>query len=487
LEKKLTQIKSKSLASVVSLLAQGSYSAALGFAAFFILTVKSGAYLLGIYNTVLATLSSFNYFTNLGLAAAIMQKKDVRQIDLNSAFYIQFFLTIVAVIIGFMMTPLVFSFYKDLPSNTVSLYWAVLISFFFLSLKSIPSVLLEKKIEIYKVVVVQAIENTVFYLTVIILVLLGYTIESLIIAVMARAITGLILMYILNPWFPTLSFSWDSAKSLLKYGIPFQGNSFLALIKDDLLIIYLGGTIGLTNLGYVTFAKKYAEFSIRLIMDNVNRVGFPLFVTFQNDKKLLKKALQKVYFYESLLIIPAVMGALFIFDVILKIVPGDYYQKWHLALVSFYFFSLSSFFVALYSPLINFFNAIGRVKTSVAFMVYFTAFTWLSIPIAIKVFDFNGISIAFFIMSLSYILVVRKAQQYIKFSLFNFIKYPLLGGFSMMLFLVILRFIFFKLFLPEYFYLFFALVGGATVYFMMLYKFIGRKLFTDVTDIFYKK
>jgi O-antigen/teichoic acid export membrane protein len=73
--KDLDVVKSRSFVSVASLLAQGSYTAVLGFAAFFILTIKSGVYLLGIYNTVLAALASFNYFTNLGLAAALMQKK----------------------------------------------------------------------------------------------------------------------------------------------------------------------------------------------------------------------------------------------------------------------------------------------------------------------------------------------------------------------------------------------------------------------------
>src|SRR3989344_5879218 len=304
MDEEISQIKARGVLSAGSLFFQSSFSAVLGFAAFFILTLKSGTYLLGIYNTVLAMMSFFSYFTNLGLAAAIIQKPEIKKEDLSTAFYIQLFLSVAAIIVGFFLTDYLFKFYKDLPANAVYLYWGLLASFFFLSLKTIPSVLLEKKIRIYKVVVVQMIENTVFYLSVIIFYLLGYDIYSLLIAVLARSITGVVLIYFMQPWVPSFTFSWQSAKGLLCYGIPFQGNSFLALIKDDLLIIYLGGVIGFRQLGIVVFAKKYAEFSIRLIMDNLSRVAFPIFSRFQKDKIILKKSVEKILLYQSIILFP---------------------------------------------------------------------------------------------------------------------------------------------------------------------------------------
>lgn len=482
--KDLEVVKSRSFVSVASLLAQGSYTAVLGFAAFFILTLKSGVYLLGIYNTVLAALASFNYFTNLGLAAALMQKKEIEQIDLNTAFYIQFFLTLIAVVIGYLATPLVFSYYKDIPANAVHLYWAVLFSFFILSLKTIPSVLLEKEIKIYKVVIVQALEGTVFYLVIIAMVFLNYDIESLVVAVLARAILGTVLIYYFSPWLPTLSFSWESGKKLLKYGVPFQSNSFLAFFKDDLLILYLGGAIGLTNLGYVTFAKKYAEFSIRLIMDNINRVAFPLFARFQSDKVLLKKSLEKVLYYETIGIFAVVIGAMLVFDVLLKVVPGSYYDKWHYSLLSFYFFSLSALFVSLYSPLINLFNAVGKVNKSLKFMVYFTILTWVLIPPMIKLFGYPGISYAFLLMSLSFFLVLREAKQVVSFSMKAILKDVLIALSAMTGLIIVLRLILVNTFHLDALFLLSAIVLGGGCYAGILYKLKGRALYAEVLDLF---
>lgn len=478
----IQRIKAKSFLSASTLVAQTSYATFLGFVAFLILTVKSGIHLLGIYNTVLATMSFFNYCTNLGLAAALLQKKDTDEIDLSTAFFIQIFLTIGAVIIGFFLTNHLFTFYKDLPHTAIYLYWAVLVSFLLLSLKTIPSVLLEKKIKIYRVVFVQALENTIFYVCVIVFSLLGFEIYSLVIAVLFRSLVGVIAIYIMHPWSPRFIFSYQSAKRLLRYGIPFQGNSFLALIKDDLLIIYLGGAIGLTNLGYVTFGKKYAEFSIRIIMDNINRVAFPLFARFQKEKELLEKSLEKVLFYESFLIFPILIGAAFIFDSLLKIIPG-YFDKWHPALFSFYFFSASAFFISMSAPFINLFNAIGKLKVSLSFMTMWTALLWGLVIILLRVFEYNGISIAFFLMSLTFIFVVKTAHRYVHFSLKTSLYQSFFSTVIMTVYLLCIRILMLEYVHNVWLHVVFSVLGASIIYFVLVFILKGKGLYQELKTL----
>ena len=482
MDNNIKQIKQRGVLSAGSLLFQSGFSAILGFAAFFILTLKSNLYLLGIYNTVLAMMAFFNYFSSLGLAAAIIQKKEVNEKDLNTAFIIQTALSLLIIIIGFFLTDYLFVIYKDLPKNAIYLYWSLLFSFFFLSLKTIPSVLLEKKIKIYKVVLVQLIENVVFYSVVIIMSLLNFDIFSLVVAVVARSLVGVISIYIMNPWSPKLIFSKSAAKSLLSYGVPFQGNSFLALIKDDLMIIYLGAVIGFEKLSIVTFAKKYAEFSIRLIMDNINRVAFPIYSQFQNNKVLLKKSVEKILFYEALFIFPIIIGSVFIFDNLLKIMPG-YYLKWQVALISFYFFSFSALFVSLYSPLISLFNAIGKVKLTLIIMVVLTALNWIFIPPLIKLFGFQGISIAFFIISFSFIFVFIKAKSTVDFSLKNAFGAPVISSIVMVTYLVLIKFWMSKILTNNLLLTGLAVFGSASVYFLVIYRIMGRVFFDEIKDL----
>jgi O-antigen/teichoic acid export membrane protein len=482
MDKNIKQIKQRGVLSAGSLLFQSGFSAILGFTAFFILTLKSNLYLLGIYNTVLAMMAFFNYFSSLGLAAAIIQKKEVDEKDLNTAFIIQTTLSLLVIIVGFFLTNYLFVIYKDLPKNAVYLYWALLFSFFFLSLKTIPSVLLEKKIQIYKVVLVSLIENLVFYAVVIVMSLMNMDIFSLVVAVVARSLVGVIAIYIMNPWSPKLIFSKSAAKSLLSYGVPFQGNSFLALIKDDLMVIYLGTVIGFEKLSIVTFAKKYAEFSIRLIMDNINRVAFPIYSQFQNNKALLKKSVEKILFYEALFIFPIIIGSVFIFDNLLKIMPG-YFIKWQVALISFYFFSFSALFVSLYSPLISLFNAIGKVKLTLIIMVVLTGLNWLLIPFMIKLFGYQGISVAFFIISLSFIFVFIKAKSVVGFSLINAFGAPIISSVAMAIYLALIKFWVSKFVINNLFLTILAIIGASFVYFLVIYKIKGKAFLNEIKDL----
>ena len=78
-------------------------------------------------------------------------------------------------------------------------------------------------------------------------------------------------------------------KKTFIFGLPFQANSVLALIKDDLLIVYLGRVLPLAQVGYIGFAPEMGIFPLRLIMDNVIRIIFPSFARLQNDKEVLEK------------------------------------------------------------------------------------------------------------------------------------------------------------------------------------------------------
>lgn len=478
-EHELKAIKRRGLVSMISLLFQSSYAALLGFAAFFILTLKSGTSLLGIYSTVLASLSFFNYITNLGLAAALIQKKETKSEDLNTAFYTQMFLVVIAVAIGLFFGKQILSGYKDIPSNTIYLYWSLLISFLFLSLKTIPSVLLEKNVEIYKNVLVSSIENTVFYVTVIVAVFMGYEIEALVVAVLARAIVGTISIYFMQPWQPKMEFSFSAMKQLLSYGLPFQGNSFLALVKDDLMIIYLGQVIGLPALGIISFGKKYAEMAVRLVTDSVNRVAFPVLARVQDNKELLAKSVMNSVFFGSLIVFPIIFGAMFTFDSFLKIVAG-YYEKWNAALFSFYFFSLSTLFVSLTTPFINLFNAVKRLRLSILFMILWTVLMWTLIPLTVHYYGYNAISIIFFVVSLTFVFVVFQAKKIIDFSLWNTLKGVLFSSFAMILYLAIIRGISLSVFNSPAVHLVFSLIGAPVVYGAVIIAHYGIQIFKDL-------
>lgn len=304
-----SDLKKNTVVSAFSLFFQSGYSAALGLVANLVITILLPAKVYGLYITVLSMIAFLNYFSDIGLAASLIQKKEIDDNDIRTTFTVQQLLIITMIIIGFVLTPFIQRFYA-LPQEGIYLYWSLLAAFFISSLKTIPSVFLERRIQFQKIVLVQVIENTIFYLSVIILAISGFSIMSFTYSVLLRALVGLIAIYRISYWRPRVGISLPSLKQLLSFGAPFQANSFLALFKDDLITLYLGKILGFEMLGYIGWAKKWAEAPLRIISDNITRVLFPVIARYQDDKPRVAGVIEKVLYYQTALLAPVMTLAI---------------------------------------------------------------------------------------------------------------------------------------------------------------------------------
>lgn len=421
-------LKKNTIFSLLSLFFQSGYSAVLGLVANFILTLVLPPATFGVYILTLSIMAFFNYFSDIGLAASLIQKKDLSDDDVKTTFTIQQFLVITLLIIGFLLTNIIKSYYK-LPDEAVYLYWSLLGAFFLSSLKTIPSIFLERKIQFQKIVLVQIVENTIFYITVSVLALAGLGLYSFAYAVIIRSLVGTLLMYYISFWIPQIGISRVSMKHLLSFGIPFQTNSLLALVKDDLLMVYLGGILGLDALGYIGWAKRWAEAPIRIIMDNVSRILFPVFSRIQTEKDHIAALVDKVLYFQTMLLAPIYVGMILLMHYVVELVPK--YSKWEPALPIFYLICFSAFFSSYSTPFINLFNAVKRVGLSFKFMLYWTAMTWILVPILTNLYGPIGFPLTLVVLSLTFIVIVQIAKQIIPFNFLRSISPTILSALIM--------------------------------------------------------
>ena len=405
-------IKKRSLISVLSLFFQSGYSAALGLASNLILTIVLPPATFGIYILTLSAISFLNYFSDIGLAASLIQKKEISDDDVKTTFTVQQILILILIGLAMLLTPLVKNIYQ-FPEEAVHLYWALLISFFLSSLKTIPSIHLERKVQFQKIVLVQIIENTVFYIAVSVFALAGFGLTSFTYSVIIRALVGTTVMYSLFFWMPRIGISMKSLKSLLSFGLPFQTNSFLALAKDDLIMLFLGKILGLEALGYIGWAKRWAEAPIRIISDNINRILFPVFSRIQHDKNRVGRILQKIISYQSLLLIPIYAGMILLMHQVVFLIPK--YSKWAPALPIFYLICISAILSSYSTPFINLFNAVGKVRLSFKFMLYWTVMTWVLVPLLTQFLGIYGFPVTLVFLSLTAVVIILLARRMVPF------------------------------------------------------------------------
>ncbi len=421
----IATLKKRSIVGIVALTTRTFLLQVIAFTATFLLTLLLTPSIFGVYYVVSAVISFLGYFSDIGLAAALVQKKEpLTDEDLTTTFTIQQSLVVVLVIISFAGSAWVAQFYH-LNDAGLWLFRALIVSFFLSSLKTIPSILMERELQFDKLVIPTIAETLGFYIVTVYLAWRGFGITSFTWGVLARGVIGLVSIYIIRPWRMSLGFSKDVLHRLLRFGIPFQMNSFLALLKDDLFTIFLGKVLPFAQVGYIGWAKKWAEVPLRLIMDSIIRVTFPAFARMQHDVNLLRKAIEKTIYGLALTMLPISMGLMFFVGPMVEIIPK--YAKWNPALVSFYFFVVAAAMAGMTTPLTNALNAVGKIKTTLFFMVLWTVLTWTLAVTGIKLFGYNGFAIALCIISFTIVWVLREVKKIVSFSFWAQIWSAVLG------------------------------------------------------------
>jgi len=467
-------VTKKSIRGIFALVYRTFSIQVLGFVANFLLTIYLSPSIFGVFFVVSAAIAFLSYFSDIGLAAALIQKKEsITDEELRTTFTIQQALVISLVVIAFLFSGHVGNFYH-LNKEGIFLFQALIISFFLSSLKTIPSIILERNLNFEKLVIPQIVESLFFNVIVVVLAIKGFGITSFTFAVLARGISGLIAIYAISPWKIGFGFSRKSASKLLSFGIPFQANSFLALVKDDLLIAYLGKVLPIAQVGYIGFAQKWAFTPLRLIMDNVIRITFPSFSRLQHDKNILGRALEKSIFAASFLIFPSLIGLVVLSPYFIQLIPK--YTKWEPALLSLAFFSLNATLSSLSTPLTNALNAIGKIKITLYLMIFWTVSTWVLTPIAIVFYGFNGVSLVSAAIALSVIGVVYIVKRFVEFNVLNMVGYPLLSSLIMGAALYVVS----PLIVKNLPFLILTIILSAILYFGLMLIFAKNQLLSDI-------
>lgn len=424
-KKHLDDIKKKSVSGVVITGVVQAVSLLGGF----ILSILLDPEPYGVFTIVVATTVFLGYFSDIGLAAALIQKKDeVTDDDLATTFTIQQILVVILVV-GALVFSKPIADMNGFSIEGLMLFRALIVSFFLSSLKTIPSILLERDLEFKKLVIPQIVEIIVFNVVVVIFVFGGFGVWSFTWGILARSIVGVITIYLVKPWKPALEYNAESARHLISFGVPFQLNSILALIKDNIFIMILPFMLPLSHVGYIGWAKKWSEVPLRLFMDNIIRVTFPTFARLQNNPDKLSRGVNKTLFFLMLFIIPMSIGMVFLIEPLVHLIPK--YEKWLPAVPSFYLFVIAAAVAGISTPLLNALNAINKISISLKFMILWTVMQWTIGPALMYVMGFYGFAVTTVIMAFTTIAVVLVTKQRIPFSLWEQIKPALFSSFLM--------------------------------------------------------
>ena len=431
------EIKTRSVSAVIALISRTFIVQIISFVATLILTYYLEPSIYGVFYLVSSVINFLAYFSDVGLAAALIQKHDdIKDEDLATTFTIQQILVITTITILVILSPIIRNFY-EITSAGMYLMYAMAFSFFLSSLKTVPSIMLERQIQFSKLIIPQILENLVFNITAVVLAWNGFGISTFTWAVLARGIVGLIAVYYIYPWKPRIGVYKQSLSSLLKFGLPYQVNTFLAILKDDGMTILLTKIIGTTGLGYIGWASKWAGLPLRIVMDNLTKVSFPTFSRLQNDKEKLAKAVEISLKYLCLLTFPVLLILGFLAQPLATSIVR--YQKWLPAIIPLYLYLYNSAWASISTSLTNLLNAVGKINQTFKLMLMWTGLTWAIMPYFAFKFGYIGVAYATAVIATSSFVTILLAKKSVHFSLSNTFKTPVFASLIMFIFMIVSR------------------------------------------------
>lgn len=362
----------------------------------------------GIISFVVFTFLSF--FSDVGLGAALIQKEKVTDRDLQTTFTVQQLLVTLLLVIGFLASPAIAAFYH-LGAEGMWLIRILSLSLFITSFKTIPSILLERDLRFELLVIPEIVETVSYNVVAVWMAMHGYGVWSLVIAVVTRTVLGAIILNFLKRWPLGWHLDRQAIRELLHFGVPYQLNSVLALLKDNITPTVIAYWYGPAAVGFVNIAQNIASRPME-ISTIVSRITFPTYSRIQGDTARLKRWIEKSIHLMSVVYFPAIIGLLVTARPILEYLYADKSDKWLPALSTLLWFLLAAVPVVITTTYTNALYALGRPKVVLALMGLYTAMTWgIGLPL-IRWVGYQGIAITVTLITYTtFPLVLRELNK----------------------------------------------------------------------------
>jgi len=262
-------------------------------------------------------------FTDSGYGTALIQRQETTEVDVNSIFYFNIVIGLVAAGIICLVAPWIAEFFSqpELTSLTRAMSLIIVIN----SLGNIHFTLIHKRLDFKALTKVSLIENVLSGTIGIVFAFYGFGVWSLVAQQVSGSIFRTLLLWLLSPWRPALVFSFESLRSFFGFGSKMLASGLLEQIFSNAYQLVIGKLFTPADLGYFTRAKTFQEVPTNSLSGLVSRVAFPLFSSFQEDSARLKAGLKKALTTLGLVHFPTMIGLAAIADPLVLALLTD---KW---------------------------------------------------------------------------------------------------------------------------------------------------------------
>lgn len=279
----------------------------------------------GVFGVASIILAFLEILTETGINVFLIQEKGDIKKYLSSAWIVSIIRGCLIALTLVLSAPIVVNFFNSPESYSVIILIA-LVPFIrgFIN----PSIIkIQKEIEFQKEFYLRLTLFIVDAMVAIIVAFITKSAESFAYGLIASAIIEVTLSFIFFKPFPRLSFELEKVKLIIKRGWWVTLTGIFSYTAENGDNIFVGRMLNTSSLGIYQVAYKFSTLPISEITNVVNKVVFPVYSRFSEDKDRLWKAFVKVFATSSVLAV--FLGAfIFIFaEQIISILLGSIWTE----------------------------------------------------------------------------------------------------------------------------------------------------------------
>jgi O-antigen/teichoic acid export membrane protein len=260
----------------------------------------------GTVAIIVAIVHYFSVFVQSGMSAALIQKKDLLQIDIDTLFTISFGIAGFIYAIIFVISPSVSCYYK-MPELCLPLRITSVILFLY-SINSIQSGVLSRKMAFKTIFVRNSVVVPVSGSIGILMAYNGFGIWSLISYSILNILLAVIFMSVGTHIKMGFHFSKKSARTLYSFSIKIMGANMISGFSDLFRTMTIGKKYTTSELAFYDRAYNYSLLVQQVVNSSVQSVLLPVFSRTQDDLEHLKEMARKSIRISVFVMAPFLLG-----------------------------------------------------------------------------------------------------------------------------------------------------------------------------------
>lgn len=245
-------------------------------------------------------------FIDSGFTSALIQKKDHDRTDECSVFYFNILIGLLAYAAICVGAPFIADFYNE--PLLVPLTRVIGVRLIINPFGMIQRTLLNKKLDFRSLTGAMFAASLLSGILGITLAYQGFGVWALVYQQLAAAVLQTVFFWIVNPWRPSLVFSFASIRTLFSFGSKLLASALLETFFRNIYLVIIGKMFTPAALGFYTKAHSLERMPTLTLTQVVRNVMFPVFSHIQDDKARLQRAMSRALAFLVMLIFPIMIG-----------------------------------------------------------------------------------------------------------------------------------------------------------------------------------